>query len=405
MTEVTSTTSARRVPRARRPLVLCLLLALTMAACAPQDDEPDDTVEEEPPEATVEGRDLFVAPDGSDDGPGSEDEPFGTLTHGVAQLEPGDTLHVRGGTYEERVIDMAMPDSSASAPTRILAYPGEMPVVRGLFWLVGGSHWIVDGINVSWDPDTGRPDEHMVKVTNGKDWVFRNAELSDAESFAAMLVAGTQPGEPSRWQVTGNCLRDTFPANATNQDHNLYVNTGIESGPGLIEGNVFVGAVNGQNIKLGPEATEGGVADVEVRYNTMYDAAQNLLISGESRNILIERNILGRTGEGYGTIRGYELTGTNNVARHNIGFDADVMILNRDGGNGVTDGGSNHFDVDPGFEQTVGCDDLVPTNDEVAGYGHTAAGKHAWGSALGADLVTRVGDVDGRPSLQLLSAR
>jgi hypothetical protein len=323
--------------------------------------------------ASAAERELFVATNGHDGNPGTQAEPFRTVEQGLRALRGGDTLYVRGGVYEERIQDVGMPSATAGSPTRVLAYPGERPVVRGLLWIRGGSHWVLDGIDVTWDTATGSSNEHMVKVTNGTDWVVRDVEIYGARSYAGMLIAGTRAGEPARWKLADSCIRDTRPTNNTNQDHNLYVNTGLDAGPGLVEGNIFFGAPNGENVKLGPPSDSGGVANVVVRHNTLYDAAQNLLISGGSRDNVVERNLVGRTRGNYGNLRSYRISGTNNVARDNVGFAASSIIDNYDGGNGVEDGGGNRFPVDPGFDRTDSCAGFISSNVATATVGHAAA--------------------------------
>jgi hypothetical protein len=340
----------------RQTTVLVLMLALLALMVTP---------------VTAQQRELYVAPGASNNNPGTLDRPFGTLGHALGQLRPGDTLYVRGGEYRERLRSVSMPSSTSSAPTRVVAYPGENPVVRGLLWVQGGSHWVLDGINVTWDLSTGSSNEHMVKVTNGTDWVVRNAEISNAHSFAGMLIAGDRQGQPARWRLEHNCIRDTAASNGTNQNHNLYVNSGLSAGPGVIEGNLFYGAPNGENIKLGPPGSTGGTANVLVRHNTLYDAAQNLLISGGSSDNLIERNILGKTRGNYGSLRSYQITGTNNVARNNVTFDSASSIDNYGGGNGIQDGGGNRHGINPNFNGTSNCSQHIPRNSQVDGHGHT----------------------------------
>jgi hypothetical protein len=351
MIGVPVTTPAQLLPRAAAALLasLLLLFALTLPAQA-------------------DGRTLYVAPGHSDTNPGTIEAPFGTIDHALSQLRAGDTLILRGGTYRERV-QGSLPSATADNPTKVMAMPGEQPVVAGLLWLRGGSHWVVDGVDVTWDPSTGAPNEHMFKVVNGTDWVVRNAEVYGAQSFAGMLVASTRTGEPSRWELSGNCFRDTEPSNATNQDHNLYVNTGLSAGPGLIEGNVFFGAPNGMNIKLGPPSETSGSANVVVRHNTLHDAAQNVLIARESRDNVVEKNIIGKAGPNYGNVRAYRITGHDNVARDNLGFAASSFILEYRGGNGIVDGGGNQFPVDPEFDRVDSCDGFRPTKPAAAATG------------------------------------
>src|SRR5215217_7462682 len=42
---------------------------------------------------------YYVATTGSDANPGSQSQPFRTIDKGVSMLHAGDTLYIRGGTY------------------------------------------------------------------------------------------------------------------------------------------------------------------------------------------------------------------------------------------------------------------------------------------------------------------
>ena len=53
------------------------------------------------PAVYSEPKQYFVSKDGSDSNIGSEEKPFGTIGYAVTKLRPGDTLTIRGGTYEE----------------------------------------------------------------------------------------------------------------------------------------------------------------------------------------------------------------------------------------------------------------------------------------------------------------
>ncbi|HDI86712.1 MAG TPA: DUF1565 domain-containing protein, partial [Candidatus Korarchaeota archaeon] len=50
------------------------------------------------------GRTFHVSPSGSDSNPGTESQPWATISRGVASLEPGDVLIVHGGTYHEVIV-------------------------------------------------------------------------------------------------------------------------------------------------------------------------------------------------------------------------------------------------------------------------------------------------------------
>lgn len=301
------------------------------------------TPEATAPSTTMQPLQFYVSPSGDDDNPGSEDLPWGTLQHALVQLEPGHTLTVRDGTFRERIRIDVTPGTS-DQPIVVQAAPGEEPIVQGLLWLREPDHWVVDGINVTWDEEENDDEEHMVKFTDGVGWELRNSELWGARSFAALLIAASEDveGEPNGWTVTGNCIHDTFEANETNQDQLVYVNTGTEPTNGRIENNILFGAENGSGIKLGgSSADSGGAHAVTVRNNTIMDAAQGILIGWGSSGNVLTGNLFAGTDEGYGHIRGFELDGENNVAADNGGDDHEPFILNDDGYTGVQDEGGN----------------------------------------------------------------
>lgn len=71
---------------------------------------------------------YYVAPDGRDSDNGSIDRPFATLLKAHERVTAGDTVFIRGGTYQGR--SMTLSKSGRSATQRICywAYPGEQPV-------------------------------------------------------------------------------------------------------------------------------------------------------------------------------------------------------------------------------------------------------------------------------------
>ncbi|MBC8115593.1 MAG: DUF1565 domain-containing protein [Candidatus Saccharimonas sp.] len=72
----------------------------------------------------------FVAARAGDDAnDGSEQKPWRTIQHSVKQLQPGETLVVRGGTYHEHVVVTAV--GTVEKPVTIRGYPGELAVIDG----------------------------------------------------------------------------------------------------------------------------------------------------------------------------------------------------------------------------------------------------------------------------------
>ena len=340
--------------------------------------------------AGASGTLRYVSPFGSDADTGTFDHPWRTVRRGLTSVTAGDTLYLRGGIYVENVTGMTIRKGTLDQPITVERYPGERPVIQGLLWLTAPDYWTLDGIDVTWNPANTDPTKHMVKITNGVGWVMKNAEIWGARSFAGLLVAGTVVGQPSNWLVTDNCIHDTYPSNGTNRDHNMYINTGIAPGPGVIERNLAFNATNGANIKLGgASATSGAAANVVVRYNTLYNAAHNLAVIWAAHDNVIERNIIGRlagTNRAYGNIRGYELAGLENVTRDNIAFDANRFIYN-DAASipGVQDRGGNLFPADPRFDSVTDCVGFRPQAAAAAGYGHLAGKEPAAATAAPPD--------------------
>ena len=83
---------------------------------------------------------FYVSPTGNDHNPGSIEQPFRTLAHGTAQLFPGETLYLRGGTYRET---LAMGQSGGSdAPITITSYQNEQVTITGCDVVTG---WTATG--------------------------------------------------------------------------------------------------------------------------------------------------------------------------------------------------------------------------------------------------------------------
>lgn len=308
------------------------------------------------------GETRYVAPGGSDSGPGTSTQPYGTLAAALRALQPGDTLVVRGGTYRERIMSPSLRPGTPTARIQVVAAPGERPVVEGLLWLKGASYWDVRGVNVTWSTNNSAS-EHMVKLTGGTGWTFTDSEIWGARSFAAVLVAG----DAADWTFARNHVHDTHPSNGTNQDHLVYANSG--SGGGVIERNLLVGSPNGRAVKVGPPSKDTGIVEnLTIRHNTMVDnhGPSNVQLAWGSSNVQVYRNIMVSPGPNRSAVTAYQLTGTGSVVQDNLGW-ATSRLLDT-GVAGLADGGGNVL-ADPGLDASY-----RPTAAVGADYGHLAPG-------------------------------
>ena len=78
---------------------------------------------------TPQGNAYYVAPTGTDSGPGTLAQPWQTIQKAAETMVAGDTVYIRAGTYREQVV----PRNSGSPGSYITyaAYPGEMPTLDG----------------------------------------------------------------------------------------------------------------------------------------------------------------------------------------------------------------------------------------------------------------------------------
>ena len=319
----------------------------------------------------VAAADVVVSPSGSDSGAGTVASPYRTVQKGLQALKPGQTLVLRGGSYREQILNPTVARGSLKQPITVSAAEGERPVITGLFWLKNTDHWTFNGINVTWDSTNNASNQHMVKLTHGTGWTWKNAELWGAKSFAAMLVAGNA----NNYTIAGNYIHDTAATNGINQDHLLYVNT-TGNGGGRIHHNLLVGSPNGRAVKVGPGASTDNwnVQNIEIDHNTMFDnqGPSNIQLAFNTSNIHIHHNIMVRSGftgnniDRRNAVTAHQLTGTGNIVEHNLYYETGGIA---DKNQNITVA-TNNIARNP---QWIGTGSTLRSgNPNTPGYGHTS---------------------------------
>ena len=138
--------------------------------------------------AGVTSADLYVAPDGDDDGPGSRSRPFASLARAVAVVRPGQTVAVRGGRYRVTAPVLIETDGSARRPIRVSNYRGERPVFdlsalgadRG-FIQQSADHWRVEGLELV----NGARTPYLCRSCRAN--VFRRLSIHDNQATGLIL--------------------------------------------------------------------------------------------------------------------------------------------------------------------------------------------------------------------------
>ena len=112
----------------------------------------------------VNGTTWYVATDGSDINPGTEQYPFQIIGKAVSLLQAGEIIYVRGGTYILSTTIVIAKSGSSNSVISLLAYPGEKPVLDFSSQALGGtnrgivltvSYWHIKGISITGAGDNG----------------------------------------------------------------------------------------------------------------------------------------------------------------------------------------------------------------------------------------------------------
>ena len=106
------------------------------------------------------GCSYFVAGDGNDLNPGTIERPFKTVECALTITEAGDTILVRGGTYDcARTVHLDK-SGEPGKPIRLRAYANEAPIfdfsgAKGSGLVIAGSHWHLKGLTIANAENTG----------------------------------------------------------------------------------------------------------------------------------------------------------------------------------------------------------------------------------------------------------
>ena len=279
----------------------------------------------------------------------------GDFKAALEQLRPGDVLKISPGTYDLRVGKSAgiapyLTPGTAAAPILVTAAdPNNWPHFRGQLVLNHPSYYIFKRLRVEGVvPASGQVPSSTVTVAGGSHWTLVNMEIWGAAatgSFANLAVSTettpTHHWNPNGWRVIYSCIHDAGPGTAPGHDsvtdHNIYVNSeGTGPDGGLIARNIFYGAYNGSQIKIGA----GGVVDapsgnnITISYNTMHHATRHVVLFGyHTRDITLEGNLM-KAAEGRSYDGAYrdgislqQLAGSHTVNAHdNYVHDADFAV-------------------------------------------------------------------------------
>ena len=94
---------------------------------------------------TAHATTYYVATTGNNSNPGTEERPWRTIGKAVDTMVAGDTTYVRGGTYNTETTIRFKQSGTATAPIKLLNYPGESPVLDWVDQQVGDTVFVHHG--------------------------------------------------------------------------------------------------------------------------------------------------------------------------------------------------------------------------------------------------------------------
>ena len=101
---------------------------------------------------------YYVAANGNDSGPGTIKQPWMTLEKALSVVKPGETVYVRGGTYQCDNTIMFLESGEQGKPIRIWAYGNEETIFnikKGRGFTIRGAYWHLKGLIISNAATTG----------------------------------------------------------------------------------------------------------------------------------------------------------------------------------------------------------------------------------------------------------
>ncbi|WP_203721236.1 right-handed parallel beta-helix repeat-containing protein, partial [Streptomyces coelicoflavus] len=244
---------------------------------------------------------LYVAPDGSDDGgDGSPARPYATLGKAAGLVRPGQRIVLRGGVYRTVEPVALDTDGTADRPITVTAHPGERPV-----------------LDVS-----GVAEDEWAVVQRADHWTVRNLEVRGARSHA--------------WVCDG-CAHDVFDG----LDVHHSGGSGLTlRGEGTV-GNTVVDSDFHNNHRANGDGTGlaivfgAGDGNTVRRCRTWGNGGDGVDLGGFKDPVLLEGNWSYGNGNGFTFGGGHTTAAVAHVARSNAAWDNEGYGFNDQGNTGA----------------------------------------------------------------------
>lgn len=244
--------------------------------------------------------DRYVSPTGLNTNSGDITSPWQTIRYGANQLNPGDTLFVRGGVYGEAVL--VNRSGTATAPITITAYPGETPVIDGqtlpdtdwqMLLCLNGDYIHASGLEIrncnmqAKNPYPQKPyGGYGVKLSGHHNKV---SGLNVHHNRSQGILAGGDYSIVEDSVVWQNCQDNNFPVHA-GWGNGLAICRGGNNDDGITNNAIARRNIVFNNWGEGLDAYEAD--GVIIEDNIVYDNFSVNLYISDARNVLAQRNLV-----------------------------------------------------------------------------------------------------------------
>lgn len=279
-----------------------------------------------------------------------------SLRAAITGLRPGDTIYLRGGTYDGHYDDAGWNESNIvldrggtqAEPIALVAYPGERPKLvntgadsggRPNFYLSAGpgrlGSWVtIAGLTMVAEPaaiygggntaDSSTPESGAAHVRV----VGCRMTITDAHSNTATGIVSIQGDD---WQVLGNTFADPHNREIINNNHGIYIQNGADDVE--IADNTLVGLHLGHTIQIHQDGDPMLYSNIRIHHNRIsgerVDDQRGITVSNvaDASTVVIEDNTITRVGQGFGAITVYR--GQVRIVRNTIDtIDGPAIMLN-----------------------------------------------------------------------------
>jgi hypothetical protein len=265
-------------------------------------------------------------PNASDEGPGTAERPWKTISQAAEKVGPGDVVVIRGGVYRERVLVKS--SGTAQAPIRFEAAPGEQIVLTGADRLTGWRRAEEAGPIysaawphkfIAWNPSMAHPNDEYHRLIGRCEQVAVNGYLLRQVLGAGQLAPGAFFVD-----VTNRTL---LVWDSGSRDLNkAYVEASVRQEIFCVEGEHV--QLRGLRFRYAANIAQHGAVVLAGRYNTMEDCVVEAMNSSgatfSGEDAVVRRSVFRDNGQlGFGAGRAHRLLFTECLIENNNtkGFD------------------------------------------------------------------------------------